>query len=162
MLKIGIESGDQGVLDNLQKGIDIETASLSLKNIKKAGIGTYLYFLFGTPPEGPSEANHTLDFVKKHHREIDFLNLAIFNMPIHGPDAERYATSKFYEGDLSLYSNFEHPKGWNRDIVRAFLDNKFKKDPAIRAIIKRNPPFFTSNHAAFFLNQANSASKCTA
>jgi hypothetical protein len=162
MLKIGIESGDQGVLDNLQKGIDIETASLSLKNIKKAGIGTYLYFLFGTPPEGPSEANHTLDFAKKHHREIDFLNLAIFNMPIHGPDAERYATSKFYEGDLSLYSNFGHPKGWNRDIVRAFLDNKFKKDPAIRAIIKRNPPFFTSNHAAFLLNQANSASKCTA
>ena len=152
MLKIGIESGDQGVLDHLQKGIDLETASLSLKNIKQAGIGTYLYFLFGTPPEGPSEARHTLDLVKRHHAEIDFLNLAIFNMPIHGPDAEIYDTSEFYEGDLSLYSNFEHPKGWNRDKVRAFLDNEFKKDPTIRAIIRRNPPFFTSNHAAFFLN----------
>jgi hypothetical protein len=154
MLKIGIESGDQGVLDHLQKGISLETASMSLKNIKMAGIGTYLYFLFGTPPEGPSEAENTLDFAKRHHREIDFMNLAVFNMPIHGPDAERYDTSEFYEGDLSLYSNFKHPKGWNRDIVRAFLNNEFKRAPAIRSIIHRNPPFFTSNHAAFFLNDS--------
>ena len=151
MLKIGIESGDQGVLDNLQKGIDLETASLSLKNIKRAGIGTYLYFLLGTPPEGPSEARKTLEFVQRHHSEIDFLNLAIFNMPVNGPDAERYDTRRFYEGDLSLYSNFEHPKGWNRNDVRAFLDNEFKRDPSVRAILQRNPPFFTSNHAPFFL-----------
>jgi len=151
MLKIGIESGDQAVLDRLQKGVDLESVSISLKNIKMAGIGTYLYFLFGTPPEGPLEAMNTLDFVKRHNKEIDFLNLAIFNMPIHGPDAEKYDTSEFYEGDLSLYSSFRHPKGWGRGVVRAFLDNEFKKDPAIRAIVKRNPPFFTSNHAAFFM-----------
>jgi radical SAM superfamily enzyme YgiQ (UPF0313 family) len=154
MLKIGIESGDQGVLDYMQKGIDLDTVSLSLKNIKNAGIGIYLYFLFGTPTEGQSEARHTLDFVKRHSHAIDFLNLAIFNMPANGPDVERYNTSKFYEGDLSLYSNFEHPKGWTRDKIRAFMDNEFKRDPAIRNIIRRNPPFFTSNHAAFFLNDS--------
>jgi radical SAM superfamily enzyme YgiQ (UPF0313 family) len=152
MLKMGIESGDQGVLDHLHKGINLETVSISLKNIKKADIGTYLYFLFGTPPEGYPEARRTLDFVKKHHSEIDFMNLAIFNMPLHGPDTDKLPTSRFYEGDLSLYSNFEHPRGWNRDVVRTFLNNEFKKDPAIRAIVRRNPPFFTSNHAAFFLN----------
>ncbi len=152
MLKIGIESGDQGVLDNLQKGIDLETASVSLHNIKRAGIGTYLYFLFGTPAEGRSEAIHTLDFVQKHSRVIDFLNLAIFNMPTNGPGIERFNVQKIYEGDLSLYSNFEHPKGWNRDKVRSFVESEFKTDPAVRSIIQRNPPFFTSNHAAFFLN----------
>jgi radical SAM superfamily enzyme YgiQ (UPF0313 family) len=151
MLKIGIESGDQGVLDALNKGINIETASIALKNLKDAGIGTFLYFLFGTPPEGPSEAKHTMDFVKKHHTLIDFMNLAVFNMPSSGPDAWRYNTDKFYEGDLSLYSNFEHPRGWNRGDVRSFLNNEFKKDHAIRSITLRTPPFFTSNHAAFFL-----------
>jgi radical SAM superfamily enzyme YgiQ (UPF0313 family) len=151
MLKIGIESGDQKVLDHLHKGIDLESASLSLRNIKKAGIGTYLYFLFGTPPEGPAEAMHTLEFVKRHHNEIDFMNLAIFNMPLHGPDANNLVTNKFYEGDLSLYSNFEHPKEWSRDLVRNFLENEFKRDPLVRPILMRNPPFFTSNHAAFFL-----------
>lgn len=152
MLKIGIESGNQAVIDSLQKGIDLDTASIALKNIKEAGIGTYVYFLFGTPPEGPSEAGDTLAFVRRHNKEIDFLNLAVFNMPIHGPDAEMYDTRQFYEGDLSFYSNFQHPRAWDRDKVRAFLDNEFKKDPAIRGIIKRNPPFFTSNHAAFFLD----------
>ncbi|MBN1626611.1 MAG: radical SAM protein [Deltaproteobacteria bacterium] len=152
LLKIGIESGNQNVLDQLQKGIDLETASIALKNIKKAGIGTFLYFLFGTPPEGHSEAMQTLDFVKRHHGEIDFMNLSVFNMPVNGPDAKKYDTSQFYEGDLSFYSNFRHPKSWNRDKVRAFLEYDFKKDPVIRAIVKRTPPFFTSNHAAFYAN----------
>ena len=151
MLKIGVESGNQGVLDALNKGIKLTTVSTALKNLKHAGIGTYLYFLFGTPSEGPAEARHTMDFVKKHHKMIDFLNLAIFNMPSNSPDTLKYSTGKFYEGDLSLYSSFEHPKGWNRRKVRAFLDNEFKKDSAIRTIIRRDPPFFTSNHAAFFL-----------
>ena len=153
MLKIGIESGDQRVLDELNKGIDLKTVSIALKNIKDAGIGTYLYFLFGTPPEGPSEARRTMEFVKKHGKLIDFMNIAIFNMPSNSPDAEKYSTDKFYEGDLSLYSSFEHPKGWNRGDVRAFLDNEFRKDPDIRVIIRRNPVFFTSNHAAFFLKK---------
>lgn len=151
MLKIGVESGNQGVLDALNKGIDLLTVSIALKNLKKAGIGTYLYFLFGTPPEGQLEAEHTMDFVKRHHELIDFMNLAIFNMPCNGPDAEKYNTDKFYEGDLSLYSSFEHPKGWNRGRVRIFLDNEFKKAPCIREIVRRTPPYFTSNHAAFFL-----------
>jgi radical SAM superfamily enzyme YgiQ (UPF0313 family) len=150
MLKIGIESGDQGVLDALDKGINLETASVALKNLKEAGISTYLYFLFGTPPEGENEARHTMEFVKSHHECIGFLNLAIFNMPVNSPDAEKYNAGKFYEGDLSLYSSFEHPKGWSRAKVRAFLDDEFRKDPGIREIVKRNPPFFTSNHAAFF------------
>ena len=150
MLKIGVESGDQGVLNALNKGIDLTTVSIALKNLKNAGIGTYLYFLFGTPPEGPSEAMHTMDFVKKHHTLIDFMNLAIFNMPVNSPDSNKYNTDKFYEGDLSLYSSFEHPGGWDRGRVRTFLDNEFKKDPAIREIVKRTPPIFTSNHAAFF------------
>jgi radical SAM superfamily enzyme YgiQ (UPF0313 family) len=85
MLKLGLESGDQAVLDDLQKGIHLEEASSALKNLKKAGIATYLYLLFGTPPEGQAEARRTREFVVKHHDEIGFLNLAIFNIPIYGP-----------------------------------------------------------------------------
>ena len=48
-VKLGIESGDQGVLDALQKGVSVETPSVALKNLKKAGIATYVYFIFGTP-----------------------------------------------------------------------------------------------------------------
>jgi len=151
MLKLGLESGDQKVLDDLQKGIDLEEASIALRNLKKAGIATYVYLLFGTPSEGAEEARRTLEFVVKHQEYIDFLNLAIFNMPIYGPEAQEIKTKAFSEGDLSLYTGFDHPKGWNRPWVRQFLDKEFKRHPAIASILRRDPPVFTSNHAPFFV-----------
>jgi radical SAM superfamily enzyme YgiQ (UPF0313 family) len=122
MLKLGLESGDQGVLDRMQKGIDLETASLVLKTLKKAGIAAYVYLLFGTPPETMSRARNTLEFVVRHKDEIGFLNLALFNMPVLGPETSEFETRSFYEGDLSLYTDFRHPDGWGRRQVRRFLD----------------------------------------
>jgi hypothetical protein len=151
MLKFGLESGDQSVLDHLQKGVILEQASLALKNLKKAGIATYVYLLFGTPPEGQVEAQRTFEFVVKHDDCIGFLNLAIFNMPIYGPEAQQMETKTFYEGDLSLYTGFNHPKGWSRKLIKQFLDKKFKRHPAIASILRRDPPVFTSNHAPFFV-----------
>jgi hypothetical protein len=150
MLKLGIESGDQEVLDQLNKGIDLPTASAVLKTLKKAGIATYCYFLFGTPPENQESAAKTMDFVCQHHDCIDFLNLAIFNLPSQSVEAQSLATHDFYEGDLSLYKNFQHPFGWQRPAVRNFLEKTFKKHPAIAPILRRTPEFFTSNHAPFF------------
>ena len=154
MLKLGLESGDQAVLDDLQKGIDLEEASSALKNLKNAGIATYVYLLFGTPSEGLTEARRTLAFVVKHHDCIGFLNLAIFNMPIYGAEAQQMETKTFYEGDLSLYASFDHPKGWSRHLIRQFLDKEFKRHPAIASIVRRDPPVFTSNHAPFFVRDS--------
>jgi radical SAM superfamily enzyme YgiQ (UPF0313 family) len=154
MLKFGLESGDQVVLDNLQKGINLEDVSLALKNLKKVGIATYIYLLFGTPAEGQLEARKTLEFVGRHHDCISFLNLAIFNMPIDGPEVKKIELKTFYEGDLSLYTDFEHPKGWSRKLIRQFLDKEFKRHPAIVPILRRDPPVFTSNHAPLFVLSA--------
>lgn len=150
MLKLGLESGDQGVLDHMHKGIDLETASRALRALKRAGIATYVYLLFGTPPETEASARMTLEFTARHSDAISFLNLAIFNMPLYGPEAEQFGTGSFYEGDLSLYTDFRHPKGWNRKQVRLFLENDFKRHPAIAPIMQQEPPFFTSNHAPLF------------
>jgi hypothetical protein len=118
--------------------------------LKQAGIETYVYLLFGTPPESLEEARATRDFVARHHDEIGFLNVAIFNLPVYGPDTMNLETKVFYEGDLSLYVDFEHPRGWNRKLVRQFLDREFKRHPAIAPILRRDPPVFTSSHAPFF------------
>ena len=111
MLKLGLESGDQGVLDRMQKGIDLSTASQVLQNLHEAGIAAYVYLLFGTPAETLTEARKTLDFIVKHADAITFLNLAVFNMPLCGHEAGEYETERFYEGDLSLYTGFKHPRG---------------------------------------------------
>ena len=153
MLKLGLESGDQDVLDSMQKGIKLPMVVKALKSLKKAGIATYVYLLFGTPSEDKNSAQSTLDFVIEHHDEITFLNLAIFNMPICSAEARNLAVNNFYEADLSLYTDFVHPKGWSRKLIRQFLDQKFKRHPAIASILRRDPPFFTSNHAACFVGQ---------
>lgn len=154
MLQFGIESGDQGVLDRMEKGINLDMVSRALKALKKAGIGTYVYLLFGTPYETLAEARRTLEFTEVHREEIGFLNLAVFNMPVCAEWAREFETNSFYEGDLSLYTDFTHPYGWNRRQVRDFLENEFKRNRSVAAILKKDPPIFTSNHAPFFVMDA--------
>lgn len=150
MLKLGIESGSQTVLDQMQKGITIPLVSMALKTLHEAGIATYVYLLFGTPAETYEEAKTTLRFVVTHHEHIDFLNLAIFNMPINSPESHLYPSKQFSDGDLSLYRDFTHPHSWDRKSIRHFLDKEFKQHEAIQPIIANDPPSFTSNHAPFF------------
>ena len=150
MLKLGLESGDQGVLDRMEKGIDLAEASIALRNLRNAGIAAYVYLLFGSPSEAEAEARRTLEFTAGHADAISFLNLALFNMPVGAREAERYGTEPFYEGDLPLYTGFRHPRGWDRKAVRRFLDGEFRRHPAIASILRNDPPYFTSNHAAFF------------
>ncbi len=150
MLKLGLESGDQKVLDALDKGIRLETATTVLHNLKRAGIATYVYLLFGTPAEDGRAAQRTLTYAVEHSEHIDFLNLAIFNLPLAGPQAGELRLRPFYPGDLALYSDFEHPRSWDRSTARRFVEKQFKKHPAMQPIIRRDPLIFTSNHAAFF------------
>ncbi len=150
MLKLGLESGDQEVLDRLDKGIELTTASRALRNLKAAGIATYVYLLFGTPAEDLKAAQRTLAFVTANSGAIDFLNVAIFNMPVFAAALSGLVARPFSAGDLSLYVDFTHPRGWNRREVRRFLSGELRKDPAVAAILKRTPPAFTSNHAPLF------------
>ncbi|HOY65788.1 MAG TPA: radical SAM protein [Candidatus Ozemobacteraceae bacterium] len=151
MLQLGLESGDQGVLDALGKGIRLETAEAVLRELHRAGIGTYVYLLFGTPVEDERAARRTLDWVAARAGTIDFLNLAIFNLPLGAPEAAALDVRPFSEGDLPLYLEFAHPHGWHRGPVRRFLEAEFRRHPAIRPILHRDPPFFTSSHAPFFV-----------
>lgn len=152
MLKLGIESGAPEVLQAMAKGITLEKVALVLANLQQAGIATYVYLLFGTPSEALPEARQTLKFVAEHHHMISFLNLAIFNLPLFSEESKGLDVRDFYAGDLSLYGDFIHPRGWQRKNIRNFLTHEFKRQPEIATIIKRDPPIFTSNHAPFVLN----------
>ncbi len=151
MLKLGLESGDREVLDRMRKGIDLPTVSRTLRNLRRAGIATYVYLLFGTPYETEAGARKTLEFVANHSDAIGFLNVAVFNLPLNSPDASALRTKPFYAGDLSLYTDFVHPSGWNRSQVRRFIDRELKRHPAVAPILTGDPPSFTSNHAPLFV-----------
>lgn len=149
MLKLGLESGDQEVLDQMNKGTRLENVSIILENLHHAGILTFVYLLFGTSFEDETSAFKTLEYVKAHSEYIDYLNLAVFNLPRFSEDAKDLDTREFYHGDLSLYLDFSHPSGWDRKYVKQFLDKKFKKQVYKGKGIRKNPAFFSSNHAMF-------------
>ncbi|MCP4714786.1 MAG: radical SAM protein [Deltaproteobacteria bacterium] len=151
MIKLGLESGDREVLERLSKGVIPDLSSNVLRSLKAAGVAVYAYLLFGTPAEDRQAACKTLEFTASHADCIDFLNLAIFNMPLFCDDSADVEVSSFYEGDLSLYTDFKHPAGWGRREIRQFLDRQFVRHPAVAPIIRNDPPVFTSNHAPFFV-----------
>jgi len=150
MLKLGLESGDQEVLDRLEKGIELTTATRVLRSLKAAGIAAYVYLLFGTPAEDRVAARRTLAYVETHAAEIDYLNIALFNMPVFAAASSDLEVRPFSAGDLSLYRDFVHPRGWNRREVRRFLAGEVRRNPVVAAILRRTPPAFTSNHAPLF------------
>jgi hypothetical protein len=148
LLQLGLESGSQAVLDRLRKGTRVATASTILRKLRQAGIATYVYVLLGTPGETREDARLTRDFLESHADCIDFLNLAIMNMPRHSALAG--ATENIPPLDLYL------PVDENATVRRAarrFLQQELLASPAIKAIVNRTPPLFTSNHAFFFRPQ---------
>ncbi|MBM4310253.1 MAG: radical SAM protein [Deltaproteobacteria bacterium] len=149
MLQLGLESGSDRVLEHMGKGITVQESARVLRCLHEAGIATYVYLLFGTPWETEREAQMTLDFTASHANTIDFLNVAIFNMPAAPEQNAAHALRSFSDADLSLYIDFVHPEGWDRKSVRRFLDQRFKRTGAIASIIRSKPPLFGSNHAPF-------------
>ena len=117
----------------------------SFDNLRQAGIATYVYVLLGTPGETAAEAEETLRFLEAHAASIDFLNLAIMNLPrqTHGDELAEDETLGFYQYSLPS-------PGWDRSAVRRFLQQRLLASPAIRAIVNRTPPVFSSNHAFLF------------
>jgi hypothetical protein len=158
MLQLGLESGDQAVLDAMGKGTRLDEIATILRNLEDASICAYLYVLFGTPAEDREAALRTRDFLAASAGRIGFLNVAVFNLPASSPEASALETRDFYEGELSLYSEFRHPRGWGRAEVRSFLARDFESVPELRAIVRRTPPVFTSSHAPLFLESSYSPS----
>ncbi len=153
MLQLGLESGSQRILDRLCKGTDLHEVSRILANLHQAGIATYVYVLFGIPGETLEDARRTLEFVAENAEWIDYLHCSILNLPkINGSawDVELEELDGQELQDLSLYTGFRAAQGLDRKSARRFLLREFSREPRIAKILKRDPPAFTSAHAALF------------
>jgi len=157
MLQLGLESGSQRVLDRLKKGTQLGQVAAILSNLKMAGIASYVYVMLGTPGENGEDAELTLRFLEEHAEGIGFLNLAIMNLPresdLLADPAAGIAGSELLGEDepLGLYRSFAPDAGsWGRREARRFLERRLLASPAIRRILQRTPPLFTSNHAFLF------------
>jgi hypothetical protein len=155
-LQLGLESGSQAVLDRLGKGTRLTEVAQILRNLRQAGIDSYVYVMFGTPGETAEEAAQTRSFLEEHAGEIGFLSAALMNLPRDSAmlDApQRYGIDKTSlldeEEVLGLYRSFQGSASWDRNAARRFL-GRLEGSPQLRPILRRMPPIFTSHHAFLF------------
>jgi anaerobic magnesium-protoporphyrin IX monomethyl ester cyclase len=87
MLSMGLESGDQGVLDTNRKGIRVEQVPSILRALHEAGIWLNVFLIFGLPGETPETAMHTVEFVQANLPHFDSLSPTVFRVERGSPIA---------------------------------------------------------------------------
>jgi radical SAM superfamily enzyme YgiQ (UPF0313 family) len=103
---LGIESGNQEVLDKIGKRIKIEQIIKMVENCKRVGIKTMGFYMLGNPGEDEKTMQQTIDFAKKLRTDY-----AQFLLPIPYPRTKMYEeikkNGKIFITDWSQYGQYE-------------------------------------------------------
>jgi hopanoid biosynthesis associated radical SAM protein HpnJ len=102
LLLVGYESGNQGILDGIKKGIRIEEAREFTRNCRKLGITIHGTFILGLPGETPDTIRQTVEFAK----ELDVFSIQVsLAAPYPGTGLYRQAVENGWFGrDATLVS----------------------------------------------------------
>jgi anaerobic magnesium-protoporphyrin IX monomethyl ester cyclase len=76
LIQVGAESGNQGILKTIKKGITLEEVEKACRLAYDAGLEVKAYFILGHPGETVSTLNDTIDFMNKlpvHYVSINFM-----------------------------------------------------------------------------------------
>ncbi|MEI6632607.1 MAG: radical SAM protein [Chlamydiota bacterium] len=88
-IQYGVESGDQGVLDALKKGITIDQVKKAFAATRRCGIETAAFFMLGCPGETVETMERTIKLSKELHADY-----ASFNIVTPYPGTELYKAQK--------------------------------------------------------------------
>lgn len=105
----GIESGDEGMLKSIKKGITLEQVRKAVKITKKVGIEVRGSFIMGSPGETRQTLQKTIDFSK----ELD-LDIAAFNIATPFPGTEMFTYAR--ENNLLMTENWADYDMYNQII----------------------------------------------
>lgn len=83
MLRFGLESGSQRVLDLMNKGTEVSVAASILQKLHDVGILTHVYLMFGYLGETKADREETLRFLEQNRCYISSYSVSIFQ-PIPG------------------------------------------------------------------------------
>ncbi len=122
MIRLGVESGSQEVLDKIKKGLTLGQIEEGVRRVKKSGIQALGGFMFGFPYDSKESVEKTISFAKK--LSPDQVQFSI-NMCYPGTFLYEYAI----ENDLLLAKSFNEfdmthgPVVKTRDMERQDLEH---------------------------------------
>lgn len=82
---IGIESGDEEIIKNIKKSLDLEQVKRAIQWFREAGVIVYGFFIFGHPGEDEEKMQKTINFAIEANPHI-----ANFNGSLPLPGTELY------------------------------------------------------------------------
>ena len=149
MLKLGLESGDQGVLDRMGKGVDLGMAARVLASLRQAGIAVYCYLLFGTPGETVARGEADAGVRRPAPRGDRVSQPGRLHHAARRGRGGRLRHGAVLRGRPLALHRLSPPPGLGPQAGAALSGAGIQTPPGGGAIIRRDPPHFTSNHAPF-------------
>ncbi|MCL6451944.1 MAG: B12-binding domain-containing radical SAM protein, partial [Acetobacteraceae bacterium] len=89
LLLFGVESGSDGVLKAMRKGLTARTASRALRSTAASGIWNHAFLITGFPGETPADVDLTRRWVEQNRAAIHSLALSPFALAFHSPIHQR-------------------------------------------------------------------------
>ncbi len=151
-LSFGIESGNQGVLDKIGKGIKLKQVENTVRWAKQAGIETIGFFMIGLPFDSEKTMQQTIDFAKSLP-----LDLVQFTVTVPYPGTELYGLvereGSFLVEDWAKFGSYSGKAYYelgelNKELVermykKAYREIYFRPGYALKRIA-RNPKLLVS------------------
>ncbi|MBS3095470.1 cobalamin-dependent protein [Candidatus Woesearchaeota archaeon] len=130
-ISIGVESGNQNVLDTVNKGIKLEDIRRAVKLAKKAGIDIQGYFMLGLPADTRESMQDTINFAKELN--LDKVKFAI-TTPFPGTmlyyEYEKKGLIKLRDWSYYLLHEqekiYQHPN-LNVDEIKKFYEKAYRE-----------------------------------
>ena len=113
MIRLGVESGSQEVLDQIKKGLKLKQIKEGVKMVKKSGIQALGGFMFGFPYDSRQSVEDTIRFAKKL-----------------SPDQVQFSINMCYPG-TSLY---EYAKNNNILLAKEFKEFDMTHGPVVKTL----------------------------
>lgn len=113
MIRLGVESGSQEVLNKINKGLTLRQIEEGIQLVKKHGIQALGGFMFGFPYDSRESVDQTIEFAKKL-----------------SPDQVQFSISMCYPG-TSLY---EYSKENNLLLAKKFKEFDMTHGPVVRTL----------------------------
>jgi radical SAM superfamily enzyme YgiQ (UPF0313 family) len=93
LLKVGVESGNQRILNNAKKGYKIENIRKAIKLMMELGFHVHATFVFGLPGETEQTIKQSIEFAKQLNPTTVQFSTAV---PYPGTEFFDYLSSKRY------------------------------------------------------------------
>lgn len=136
MIRLGVESGSQEVLDKIKKGLTLQQIEEGVKLVKKHGIQALGGFMFGFPYDTRETVEQTIAFAKKI-----------------SPDQVQFSINMCYPG-TSLY---EYAKDNDLMLAKSFKEFDMTYGPVVRTVdMKRDElkPILSRAYREFYFRPA--------